>query len=113
MPSVSSVRRAGRWDRSTRRMISSFSEAGYLIPRCPHPQSYFFKQAQFQGLLGDDFLQRPGFLSQIPDLAAGRRTRGIAGQPPLAGFQELLRPVVVEALGNALAPAQLRDAVLT
>src|ERR1019366_7400182 len=73
----------------------------------------FFKQAQFQGLLGDDFLQRPGFLSQIPDLAAGRRTCGIAGQSSLASFQELFRPVVVEALGNALAPTQLRDAVLT
>ena len=41
----------------------------------------FFKQAQFQSLLGDDFLQRPGFLSQILDLAAGRRTRGIPAFP--------------------------------
>src|ERR1019366_7318162 len=31
----------------------------------------------------------------------------------LASFQELFRPVVIQALGNALAPAQLRDAVLT
>src|ERR1700737_273712 len=41
-PSFSSVRRAGRCDCSTSRMISSFSEAGYLIPRCPHPRSCFF-----------------------------------------------------------------------
>jgi Patatin-like phospholipase len=66
-----------------------------------------------RGLLSDDFLQRLGFLSQIPDLAAGRCSCCIPGQPPLAGFQELLRPVVIQALGNALATAQLRDAVLT
>ena len=32
----------GRCDCSTRRMISSFSEAGYLMPRLPHPRSCFF-----------------------------------------------------------------------
>ena len=42
VPSFSSVRRTGRWDCSTSRMISSFSEAGYLIPRLPHPRSCFF-----------------------------------------------------------------------
>src|ERR1019366_1919067 len=31
----------------------------------------------------------------------------------LASFQELFRPVVIQALGNTLAPTQLRDAVLT
>ena len=31
-----------RWDCSTRRMISSFSDAGYLIPRLPHARSCFF-----------------------------------------------------------------------
>jgi hypothetical protein len=65
-------------------MISSFSEAGYLIPRRPHPRSCFFEQPQFQGLLGDDFLQRLGFLSQIPYLAAGRCSCCIPDQPPLA-----------------------------
>ena len=42
IPSVASVRRTGRRDCSTRRMISSFSEAGYLIARLPHPRSCFF-----------------------------------------------------------------------
>jgi hypothetical protein len=51
--------------------------------------------AQFQSLLGDDFLQRPGFLSQVLDLAAGRCTCGIPGQPSLASFQKLFRPVVI------------------
>jgi len=32
-----------------------------LIPRFPHLRSCFFEQAQFQGLLGNDLLQRPGF----------------------------------------------------
>jgi hypothetical protein len=59
-------------------MISAFSDAGYLIPRRPHPRSCFFGQAQFQGLFGDDLLQRPGFLAQVLDLAAGRRPRGVA-----------------------------------
>ena len=40
MPSVSSVRRAGRWARSTRRMISSFSEADWSkLPHFPAPKS--------------------------------------------------------------------------
>jgi hypothetical protein len=90
-------------------MISSLSEAGYLIP--PHPRSCFFEQPQFQGPLGDDFLQRLGFLSQIPNVAAGRCTRDIHGQPSLPSFQELFRPVVIQAPGN-VATAQLRDAVL-
>jgi hypothetical protein len=42
MPSISRVRRAGRCDCSTRRMISSFSEPGSLMPRLPHPRSCFF-----------------------------------------------------------------------
>ena len=35
-------RLAGRCDCSTILMISSFSDAGYLIRRRPHPQSCFF-----------------------------------------------------------------------
>jgi len=62
--------------------------------------------------LYNDFLQGPGFPAQVLDLVAGRRTRGIPGQPSLAGFQKLLRPVVIQALGDALSPTQLRDAVL-
>ena len=42
MPSFSRVRLTGRWDRSTSRIISSFSDAGYLIRRRPHPRSCFF-----------------------------------------------------------------------
>ena len=42
MPSFSRVARTGREDCSTSRMISSFSEAEYLMPRLPQLRSYFF-----------------------------------------------------------------------
>ena len=47
MPSFTSVRRTGKWDCSTSWMIASFSQAGYLMPRPPHPPSHFFKQTVF------------------------------------------------------------------
>jgi hypothetical protein len=112
MPSLSSVRLAGRCDCSTSRMISSFSEAGYLIRRRPHPDHAFFEQPQFQRLFGHDLFQVMGLATQMLDLVDGGRTRRVAGQPLLAGFEELLRPVVIEALGNAFAPAQRGNAVL-
>jgi hypothetical protein len=46
------VRRTGRCDGSTRRMISSSSAAGYLIRARPHPRSCFFQQPQLERLLG-------------------------------------------------------------
>lgn len=48
MPSLSRVCLAGRCDGSTIRMISSFSQEGYLIPRLPQARTCFFKQPQFQ-----------------------------------------------------------------
>ena len=45
-------------------------------------------------------------------LAGGRGTGGVAGQPALAGLHELLRPGVIQALGDAFLAAQLGDAVL-
>jgi hypothetical protein len=44
------------------RLAANFS--GSKFPRLSGIM-LFFKHAQFQSLLGDDFLQRPGFLSQI------------------------------------------------
>ena len=41
-PSRPSVLRADNADSSTSRMISIFSDAGYLMPRLPHPLSCFF-----------------------------------------------------------------------
>jgi hypothetical protein len=71
----------------------------------------FFEQTQFERLLSHDFLQLLGLALEILDLVAGRCTGSVARQAPLAGFQELLGPTVVETLGNALAAAQLGDRV--
>ena len=60
-------------------------------------------------MLGNDFFQLEGLALEILDFAGGRRPRCVAGQAPLAGFQELLRPAVVQALGDAFAPAELGD----
>src|SRR6476646_9413669 len=48
-------------------------------------------------------------LQRVSPKQAGR---DVAGKPALAGLQELLGPAVVEALGDALAAAQLSDADL-
>jgi len=40
-------------------------------------------------------------------------TRRITGQSLLASFQELLRPIVIEALGDPFAPTQRSNALLT
>jgi hypothetical protein len=63
-------------------------------------------------LLGDNLLQVLRLMPQILDLAAGRSTRRVARKSSLAGFQELLRPAVIKALGNLLAPAELRNRML-
>ena len=69
MPIFSSVRRTGKVDSSTSWMISSFSEAGYLMRRSPHPPSRFFEQAIFERQLGHDLLQRAGLAPQVLDLS--------------------------------------------
>ena len=45
--------------------------------------------------------------AQVLDLARGRLAGGIARKSLLAGFQALLRPAVVEALGDPFPTAQL------
>jgi len=82
------------------------------MPLSPIHDHAFFEQPQFERLLSNDLFQLLGLTFEILDLVAGRSTRGIAGEPPLAGLQELFRPAVVEPLGNAFAAAQLRDRVL-
>jgi len=116
MPSLARVRRADRCDSSTNRMISSFSDAGYLIRGRPHPlpgsglftnhergEHAFFEQAEFERLLSHNFLQITGFTAQILYLVGACSTRRITGQPPLASFHKILGPFVIHALGNAFA----------
>ena len=63
-------------------------------------------------LLGHDLLKGPRFTTKVRHLAARRRTRRVARQPALAGFQELLRPAVIKTLGDAFPAAQLGNARL-
>jgi len=53
MPSLSSVHLTGRFEALHSGVISSFSEAGYLIRRRPHPDHAFLKQAKPPMLLSD------------------------------------------------------------
>src|SRR5262249_21583296 len=112
MPSLSKVRLAGRCDCSTSWMISAFSDAGYLMPRPPHPRSCFFEQAVLQGEVGHNLLQGSSATTEILHLAGGRGTRRVARQPALAGLEELLGPAIVHRGGDALTAAQLGDILL-
>ena len=62
----------------------------------------FFKQTEFKRLLGNDFLQSSGLPAKILYLVTGRRPRRVTREPALPGLKELLRPDVIEALGNTL-----------
>ena len=64
----------------------------------------FFEQPQFECLLGDNLLQVLRLAPELLDLIGRRGPRRVAGEPALAGLQELLRPRVIHALGDAFAP---------
>src|SRR5262249_41139644 len=65
--------------------------------------------SQFEGLLGDNFLEVLRFAPEPLDLVGRRRTSGVPGKPALAGLEKLLRPGVIHALGNAFPPSKLGD----
>ncbi len=75
---------------STIRMISSFSDAGYLIRRRPIRDRTFFEQTVLNRQVGDAFLQSAGFAAKVLHLAGGRGTRCIARQAAFARFHEFL-----------------------
>jgi hypothetical protein len=81
-------------------------------PVSPIPAHAFFEQAVLQGEVGHDLLQGAGFATRLLHLVRGRLAGGVAGQPPLAGVEEVLRPAIADRGGDALAPTQLGDAVL-
>src|SRR6056297_3072118 len=109
---MASVWRTGRCEASTVRMISSFSDAGYLMPRTPHPRSCFFEQTVFQSQVGNDFLERGRFRAQVLDLRRCRLAGGIPGQALFARLEEFLRPSVIQALADPFTAAQRGDALL-
>ena len=112
MLSFSSARRTGRCDCSTSRIVPSFSEAEYLIPRLPHPRPCSFDRAVFQREIANHDLHVPYLPVKILHLSDGRRAGRVPCQALLAGLEELLRPVMIQALGKGFPPAELGDAVL-
>src|SRR5262245_40937146 len=78
----------------------------------PIPVHAVFEQAVLQGEIGHDLLQGGSLTTEILHLAGGRGTRRVAGQPALAGLEELLGPAIVHRGGDALTAAQLGDILL-
>ena len=79
----------------------------------PSPDHAFFEQSVFQGEIGNEFLHVAHFMAKVFDLPRAGGAFGIASQPAFASLEELLRPTVIQALGNPLTPAQLCDAMFT
>jgi hypothetical protein len=73
----------------------------------------FFKEPQFQGLLGDDFLQFTRFTAKSLNLTCRGRTGCIAGKPALTSLKKLLRLFAINALGDAFTTAQLGNGFFT
>ena len=69
----------------------------------------FFKQPVLESDLGQRLLELAGFGPQCLDLVGRRLAGGVAGQPLLAGLEELLGPAVVEILGDTFLAAQLGE----
>src|SRR5438105_13761092 len=109
MPIFSSVRRTGKADSSTSRMISSFSEQDTSCGILPIRRHAFFEQTIFEGQLSHDLL-RAGLASQVLDLVRGPGR--IASQSLLPGLEKVFRPAIIEVLDDPLAAAELGDAVL-
>jgi hypothetical protein len=73
----------------------------------------FFKKPQFQCLFGNDFFQIMRFTAQGRNLPCGSRPSRITGKTTLASLKKLLRPLVIDALGDTFAPAKFDNAFLT
>jgi len=58
-------------------MISSFSDAGYLMRCRPHSRSCFFKQTVLEGQVGNAFLQIARLPPQVFYFITGCGTGGI------------------------------------
>jgi hypothetical protein len=107
---LSSVRRAGRCDCLTSRMISSFSDARYfiphLIPRRPHPRSCFFSEVEVSSPVRR---QLPSG-SRVPrDAAAGPVGDGSARRRPQAASCQLRgtpSTICNKARGDPFAPVE-------
>lgn len=77
-------------------MISSFSEASYLMRGLPHP---CFEQAQFQRLFGHHLFQSTRLVTQMTDFTSRGVTHRIARKSFLPGLEKLLRPRIIQTVG--------------
>src|SRR5947208_2578409 len=112
MPIFSSVRRTGKADSSTSRMISNSRRRDTSCGFLPIRRHAFFEQTIFEGQLGHDLLQRAGLATQVLDLVRGRGPGRIASQSLLPCLEKVFRPAVIEVLDDPLAAAELGDTVL-
>ena len=55
----------------------------------PIPDHAFFEQPVFEGEIGHDLFQRLRLPAKVLHLVGGCGARRVAGEPLLAGFQEL------------------------
>ena len=94
-------------------MISSFSDAGYLILKIPNSDYVFFEKPVLQNLLNPGFLEITRHGTQKLNLIAACLASRMTGQPYLPAFKKFLRPTVIQAFGYALAAIQRRNALLT
>ena len=59
-------------------------------------------------MLGDDLFQILRLPPEVLDLASIGCPFGVAREAPLASLEELLRPAVIQALGDAFATAKTK-----
>ena len=76
-------------------MISSFSDAGYLIRRRPISDHAFFEQPKLKRLLCYNLLQVTGFAAKVFNLVACRCTRCVTGMLLLSSYHEVLEPFII------------------
>ena len=79
----------------------------------PTAEHAFFEKTQFERLLRDHLFEVLGLPAQFLHLVTVCGPRGVPSQTLLPGFHEVLRPLVINALGYPLSATQLGNAVLT
>jgi hypothetical protein len=94
-----------------RETIGSSGYAAFCRWSCiaPSPVGTFFQRPILQQRLGQRFFE-PGRLAvQFLNLVTNGLAGGVSGQTLLAGFQEFLRPTVVQVVVDAFFAAQLGE----
>ena len=78
----------------------------------PSPVMLFLSSRFSSTWFGKRLLEVAHLVAQVLDLTRRRLACGIARKPLLASLEELLRPAVIQTLGDPFPAAQLSDAVL-